>query len=137
MQSFSKVLSCVPKKFRRRPVVGSRILIAVDSREFVLGNLRIATVEIAAGQCRSQLNRGAITGSRRSAVGRRGNLIKLCRWRVPGGSGRTIVPCSELLGYRCRPDCKGRRKTKLGFVNLWSVNSLKGISASRDFCGRR
>mgnify|MGYP003411288452 CR=1 FL=1 len=43
-------------------MVGSRILIAVDSREFVLGNLRIATVEIAAGQGRSQLNRGAITG---------------------------------------------------------------------------
>jgi hypothetical protein len=137
MQSFAKVLLGVPKKIRERPVAPPRILIPVDSRAFVLGNPRIATVEAATGQGRSRFNFMAFAGIRVGAPGRRGTFIKIHRLRVPDRSGRTIPPRSTLLVCRRRRSCIEGRKTKLGFVNFWSVNSLKGISARCEFRGRR
>jgi hypothetical protein len=135
MRSFAKVLSGVPKKSRVAPVAQPRILIPVDSRVIALGSPRIATVDLAAGQGWSRVKKAAVCGSWRGAGGRRGNLIKSSGQHVPACSGRTVLPCSRLLVSRCRSFRVASRNTKLGFVNFWSVNSLKGISARRELAG--
>jgi hypothetical protein len=137
MQSFAKVLSGVPKKIPMRPVARPRILIPVDSRAFVLGNPRIATVEAATGQGRRHFDQSAVMGPGRGARERRGNLLKFQRLRVPDRSGRTSFPCSRLRVRLRLGHFLAIRKTKLGFVNFWCVTFLKGISANREFGGRR
>jgi len=130
MESFAKVLLGVPKKIRRTPGVGPRILIPVDSCAIVLGKLGIAIVGAAAGQgCELLSWTGRQQGQAGRTPGLVGNLFKLRKTRVPESSGRMLffwpspMPVTQKVFGRLNPLI-----TELGFVNLWKVNSLKGIS---------
>jgi hypothetical protein len=119
MASFAKVFSGVLKKNGWHTVAGPRILIPVDSRAFVLGLLRIATVGAATGQGRSRSSRVEMAGDGHVAHRGRVFLSKADRERVPDHSGRQVFACLGLAV--CQPDTSfvERHKTKLGFVNFW------------------
>lgn len=137
MQSFAKVLSGVPKKMCGVPVARPRILLPVDSRAFALGKLGIAIFGPSAGQGRSEAGRGA--GTRGQGQARGGLKVSLSQF-VRFASGAFPGERSLLASRRAFVEMVSRGletlKTKLGFVNFWKVNSLKGISAQARNCGQ-
>lgn len=145
MQRFAKVLSRVSKKGESDPVENRRILLGIDSRVFkrvslpwnsrragqgsIVGVERQHGVTVRAIGVEGRLQPQSANVAFRNSPGVRERLSS-----IPGLAGLADWPGVrspvELFPITIRP-CWGndRRKTKLGFVNLWWVNSLKGISA--------